>query len=67
MGYQWVFSFGKLLLFGRMFFKEIIISGDPSSYFPGTVMSISEICTLTHTRMGLGSAIFPSKGPMRDE
>ena len=30
-------------------------------------MLISEICTLTHTRMGLGSVIFPSKGPMRGQ
>ena len=30
-------------------------------------MLISEIYTLTHTRMGLGSVIFPSKGPMRGQ
>ena len=30
-------------------------------------MLISEICTITHTRMGLGSLILPSKVPMRGQ
>ena len=43
------------------------MSEDSSSYFLGMLMLISEICTLTHTRMGLDSVIFPSKGPMRGQ